>query len=125
MKARSLLGAAALLVALAACFIPAYAQEPYIGQFIYRYNDGSVYRVTVHSATHLRWEAIQGPEKGRSGEEAVRRIKVREGIYFVNWLESSGVHVSQVVDLYKMAVYAHVYDGKQQYTSEGNIVRVR
>lgn len=90
---------------------------------MYRYNDGSTYRVTVNDKTHLRWEAVTGPERGKSADEVAYRQEVRPQVYFVSWVERSGINVVQVVDLAKMKVIANVYDGKNRYLAEGVITR--
>jgi hypothetical protein len=42
----------------------ACASESYLGQFLFNYEGGSVYRVIVKDAKSLSWECIKGPEKG-------------------------------------------------------------
>lgn len=102
---------------------PAWSAPPYLGSFIYRYDDGSVYRVTVSDAAHLRWEALEGPEQGKSADEVTERKQVRPDVYFVSWVEKSGVNVVQVVDLTNMKLVTNVYDGKNRYVSEAAIRR--
>ncbi|WP_229007080.1 hypothetical protein [Methylophilus sp. Leaf408] len=41
----------------------ACASGSYIGQFLFNYEDGNVYRVTVKNAKSLSREWIKGPEK--------------------------------------------------------------
>jgi phenolic acid decarboxylase len=46
----------------------------------------------------LHWEAVQGPTKGQSETVDLHVAELSEGIYFVSWLESSGMTVSRVMD---------------------------
>lgn len=68
----------------------AFAAEAYIGQFLFKYDGGSVYRVTVNDAKSISWQCIQGPEKGANGVEKPERFKVADQIYFVSWVEKPG-----------------------------------
>ncbi|MGP1717800.1 MAG: MoaF-related domain-containing protein [Methylophilus sp.] len=101
----------------------ALAQDAYIGQFLFKYEGGSVYRVTVNHAKSMSWECIQGPEKGANGIEKPDRLKVADKIYFVSWVEKTGIHVSQVINLNTLKVYSTIIDGKERYVVSGDIVR--
>ena len=101
----------------------AQASENYIGQFLYKYKGGNTYRVTVNNSKTMKWECVEGSEKGASGEEMPQRFKVANKIYFATWVEKTGINVSQVVDLKNMKVYSTIIDGKERYVLEGNIIR--
>lgn len=101
----------------------AQASEAYIGQFLYKYKGGNTYRVTVSDRKLMKWECIEGSEKGVKGEEMPQRFKVADKIYFATWVEKTGIHVSQVVDLKNMKIYSTIIDGKERYVLEGNVVR--
>lgn len=101
----------------------AYAAESYIGQFLFNYEGGSVYRVTVKDAKSLAWECIKGPEKGAHGIEHPERFKVADKIYFVSWVEKTGIQVSQVINLNSLKVYSTIIDGQERYVVTGDIVR--
>ncbi|HPW17062.1 MAG TPA: phenolic acid decarboxylase [Candidatus Aminicenantes bacterium] len=105
--------------------LPALAAEPYFGTFLFKYAGGTTYRVTVKDGTHLHWECVEGAAKGSSGDETVTRFKVAENIYFVTWVEKTGIVVSEVVDLGSMKVYATIVEGRERYVLEGDIVRVQ
>jgi phenolic acid decarboxylase len=100
-----------------------HAAESYIGQFLYRYDGGSVYRVTVDDPLSMRWECIDGGEKGASGIERPERFKVVDNIYYATWVEKTGVSVSQVIDLSSMKVYSTIIDRADRYVLRGEIVR--
>ncbi|HSH85660.1 MAG: MoaF C-terminal domain-containing protein [Methylophilus sp.] len=101
----------------------AYAAEPYIGQFLFKYEGDSVYRMIVSDSNSLSWACIQGPEKGANGIEKPERFKVADNIYFVSWVEKTGINVSQVINLNTRKVHATIIDGKQRYVISGDIVR--
>lgn len=101
----------------------AFASEAFIGQFLFKYDGGSVYRVTVKDAKSMSWECIKGPEKGAHGIEKPDRSKVAAKIYFVSWVEKTGIHVSQVINLNSLKVYSTIIDGKERYVVSGDIIR--
>ncbi len=94
-----------------------------MGRFLYKYDGGNVYRVTVSNANSMAWECIEGSEKGVSGVEKPERQKVDDKIYFVTWVEKTGIQVSQVINLNTMKVYSTIVDGKERYVLEGKITR--
>jgi hypothetical protein len=63
--------------------------------------DGRVVACRFESDCRLFWEIITGEEKGRGAEETYRATKVREGIYFVDFVErlKRATAVSTVLDL--------------------------
>lgn len=101
----------------------AQAGEDYLGQFLYQYAGGNVYRVTVKDAKSMAWQCIKGDEKGAHGVETPERFKVADKVYFASWVEKTGINVTQVINLNTMQVYSTIIDGKQRYVVTGNIVR--
>ncbi len=101
----------------------ACAAEPYIGQFLYQYEGGSVYRVTVKEGKSMSWLCIKGAEKGAHGTETPERFTVADKVYFASWVEKTGINVTQVINLNTMKVYSTIIDGKERYVISGNIVR--
>lgn len=71
----------------------------------------------------MSWECIKGPEKGAHGIEKPDRSKVADKIYFVSWVEKTGIHVSQVINLNSLKVYSTIIDGKERYVVSGDIIR--
>lgn len=100
----------------------ACASESYIGQFLFNYEGGNVYRVTVKNAKSLSWECIKGPEKGAQGIENPERFKVADKIYFASWVEKTGIQVSRVINLNTLKVYSNIIEGEERYVVTGNIV---
>lgn len=101
----------------------AFAAEAYLGQFIYKYKGGDTYRVTVSDSKIMKWECIEGTEKGAIGIENPQRFKANDKVYFVTWVEKTGIYVSQMVDLKNMKVFSTIIDGKERYVVEGIISR--
>lgn len=62
-----------------------------------RYRDGAV-----------DWEGLFGPGKGKTGTEKTHTKEVAPGVFFVSWLEATGVTVSQILDLNTMRVSGFV-----------------
>ena len=99
------------------------AKEAYIGQFLYQYKAGNVYRVTAKDSKTMLWECIKGDEVGAKGEETPQRFKVSKHVFYATWVEKTGVQVSQVVDFKGMKVYSTIIAGKDRYVLEGAVVR--
>lgn len=81
------------------------------------FEDGYVFNVTYIDESHLHWEGIEGPSKGLAGDEKMTYRQLAPGLFFVNWLEESGVSVSQILDLNKMIVHSfttYEKNGKRQ-----------
>jgi phenolic acid decarboxylase len=115
-----------ILCLLLAIFAPVVlASESYYGNFIYKYKDGDTYRVTVKDSKNMKWESIAGSEKGAFGIETPQRFKVNDNVFFVTWVEKSGINVTQVIDLKNMKVYSTIIDGKERYVLEGKVSRER
>jgi phenolic acid decarboxylase len=69
----------------------------------------------------LKWECVVGDEKGATGTEQPTRIKVAEDIYFVSWVEKTGITVTQVVNFKDKKVISTVVVGGQRYVLEGSV----
>lgn len=101
----------------------AFAVEAYVGQFLYQYKAGSVYRVIAKEDKTMAWECIEGPEVGAKGLEKPERFKLTKQIYYATWVEKTGIQVSQALDFKNMKVYSTIVEGKDRYVLEGKIVR--
>jgi len=101
----------------------ASAAEPYLGTFIYQYDKGNTYRVTVPDNKTLTWECIEGSEKGAKGEEHPDRFKVADKIYFATWVEKTGIVVTQVLNFKSNTVHSTIVEGKDRYVLVGKINR--
>ncbi|MFD8984051.1 MoaF N-terminal domain-containing protein [Streptomyces sp. NPDC059564] len=87
---------AAPAAAPAAASAPAFAGHTYVLTL----DNGAVLRNSYSAdGTTLDWTALEGPMAGHSGREALSVRAVGEGLYFVNWVEASGMTVSHVMDL--------------------------
>ncbi len=75
---------------------PAFAGHTYVLAL----DNGAVLRNSYSAdGTTLNWTALAGPMEGRSGQEKLTVREVGDGLYFVNWVEASGMTVSHVMDL--------------------------
>ncbi|MCB5179551.1 MoaF N-terminal domain-containing protein [Streptomyces sp. SMC 277] len=76
--------------------VPAFAGHTYVLTL----DNGAVLRNSYSAdGTTLTWKALEGPMAGHSGQERLSVRAVGEGLYFVNWVEASGMTVSHVMDL--------------------------
>ncbi|RLU94722.1 hypothetical protein CTZ27_18610 [Streptomyces griseocarneus] len=76
--------------------VPAFAGHTYVLTL----DNGAVLRNSYSAdGKTLNWTALAGPMQGRSGQENLTVRAVGEGLYFVNWVEASGMTVSHVMDL--------------------------
>lgn len=100
-----------------------HATEAYTGRFLYKYEGGNTYRVTVDDDKSMSWLCIEGSEKGANGIEKPERFKVADKAYFVTWVEKTGINVSQVINLKTMRIYSTIIDGKERYVLEGKVFR--
>ncbi|RSS80371.1 MoaF N-terminal domain-containing protein [Streptomyces sp. WAC06614] len=92
---------AAASAARPAASVPAFAGHTYVLTL----DNGAVLRNTYSAdGTTLSWQALEGPMAGHSGQERLSVRAVGEGLYFVNWVEASGMTVSHVMDLHHATV---------------------
>jgi hypothetical protein len=77
-------------------------------KILLRYENGLEIRGDYSSATELKWEALSGPAKGETGIESIQAVQIAPDIFFINWLEKSGITVSQVLDFSRSTVSAFI-----------------
>ena len=41
----------------------------------------------------MKWECIEGPEKGAKGEETPQRFRLNNKVFFATWVEKTGINV--------------------------------
>jgi phenolic acid decarboxylase len=92
-------------------------------KIIIRYESGLEVKAHYKSADELAWEALTGPSEGTSGSETIYSSEVAPNVFFISWLENSGVSVSNVLDLNDRLVTAFVtFDagkGRQSFFDKG------
>ena len=62
-------------------------------------------RVRYLTASRLKWEQINGPDAGTSGEEEYGFAAVRPGLCFMWWQEKDRSVVTQVLDFEAQVVH--------------------
>jgi phenolic acid decarboxylase len=77
-------------------------------RFLYRYESGLEVKGYFKSETELEWEGLTGPSRGLKGAEKIYADEVASNVFFISWLEKTGVSVSQVLDLGRSRVTAFV-----------------
>ena len=90
-------------------------------QFKYTYDNGIAYVIAFESDHTLRWEALAGPDQGRSATETYDSVQVAPNIYFITWLEEESVVVSQVADYDQMIVYTSLTCHGNQILLKGKL----
>jgi phenolic acid decarboxylase len=97
-------------------------------EIIIRYESGLEVKAHYKSATEFTWEAMSGPSKGTSGSETIYASEVAPNVFFISWLEGSGVSVSNVLDLnnYRMTAFV-TFDsgnGRQSFFDKGVVTEI-
>ena len=90
-------------------------------QFKYTYDNGVAYMVAFESDQSLHWEAIAGPDRGRSATETYDSVQVAPNIHFITWLEEDGTVISQVADYNQMIVYTSLTCHGNQILLKGKL----
>ena len=72
------------------------------------YETGYHFIIEYLSESELQWEALAKTAEGapKVEKEPYSSYEIGEGIYNVNWIEESGLVVSQIADLKNGKVYA-------------------
>ena len=72
------------------------------------YETGYHFQIEIVSDSILRWTALSKQAEGApSKEEEPFEVKeISEGVYFLNWIEESGLVVSQIDDFNRGKVFA-------------------
>ena len=105
-----------------------------------RHSSGSAYtcaslRTSLPSSTyrkHLFWKSKDSVHGSKEGEDNYSAIRIGASVFFVNWVESDGTTVSQVLDLKERTCQAfltsHIYSGRDvnrgTVTLSGKITRI-
>ena len=74
----------------------------------FAYDSGIEIDAHYVSDSELRWKAAAGPAAGQSGTEEIMAAEVAPEIFFISWIEESGMTLSQVLDLKEMRVMSYI-----------------
>lgn len=98
-------------------------------KFLFRYGSGLEVIGHYTSRTRVHWEALTGPAKGDTGDEAIHAAEVAPNVFFISWLEQSGTSVSQVLDLNRSQATAFVTfetgQGRQSVFDNGTLIELQ
>lgn len=66
-----------------------------------KYDSGDHYIVHYVDDEHIHWQAVGAPTDGGPAEETDKSVyhALGDDVYLVNWIENSGMTVSEVIDL--------------------------
>ena len=72
------------------------------------YETGYHFEIQYLSESELKWKALSKAAEGAPTEESepYSSYEIREGLFNINWIEESGLVVSQIADLTNSKVYA-------------------
>lgn len=73
-------------------------------RFLITYETGDTFEVYYKSRSELLWKAVGGPTAGSSGKETIHAVEAAPKVFFLSWLEKTGISVSQLLDLNTMQV---------------------
>ncbi|MCI0444169.1 phenolic acid decarboxylase [bacterium] len=95
----------------------------FVGKRILLHYENGLEIIGEYKIAEVSWEALSGPAKGMKGTENIQALEVGSDIFFINWLESSGTSVSQILDFNNSTMVAFItYDsdkGRQQTLGKG------
>ena len=116
----------AALLLLTGCASTAPTTQLTGNRYIFEYKSGLTVEAYYPGEGVLEWKALTGPSAGSTGRENATIVEVRDGLYFVSWLESSGTSVSNVIDLKAMRVRSFVTfavgEERRAMSDEGTVV---
>jgi len=97
-------------------------------KIIIRYESGLEVEAHYKSGAEFTWEALTGPSKGMSGNETIYASEVAPNVFFISWLEHTGISVSNVLNLNNSRMTAFVTfdteNGRQSLFDKGIIEEV-
>jgi MoaF C-terminal domain len=97
-------------------------------RILIKYESGLHVEAHYTNSTQVFWKAITGPEAGTTGTETIYALEVAPKVFFISWLEKSGVSVSQILDLERITAAAFVtFDteaGRQCHFDRGTFIEI-
>ena len=82
---------------------PAFAGRTYLFEF----DNGTVFRNSYAAdGSTLHWETLEGAGKGSAETVDLHVAEIASGVYFVGWVEATGITVTHLLDLNQGTVRA-------------------
>ena len=108
------------------------ADTTLVGKRLYLEFDSNSSVVEYLSSHHLFWSSRDSVHGTKEGEDNYHAVRIGLHVFFVNWVESDGTTVSQVLDLKERTCQAfltsHIYSGRDvnrgTVTLSGKITRI-
>ena len=74
------------------------------------YETGYHFQIEILEDDKLRWHALSKEAEGapEEEEEPFSSMELSDGVYFLNWIEESGLVVSQIDDFNRGKVFAYM-----------------
>jgi phenolic acid decarboxylase len=82
--------------------------ETYAGHtYPFRVDNGVVFRNTYsEDGSRLRYETLEGPTAGAGEEVELQAAEIAPRLFFISWVEASGMTVSHAMNLNTKTVHA-------------------
>ena len=74
------------------------------------YETGYHFQIELIDDNTIRWYALSKTAEGapKQEEEPISSMEIADGVYFLNWIEESGLVVSQIDDFNQGKVFAYM-----------------
>lgn len=86
------------------------------------YDYGSyAYQLDFKSSDKLHWKCIKGDEKGKEADETYSTQRLNDATFFISWVESDGLGVSQVLNLEAMTIHCYLKIDREIIPLSGSV----
>lgn len=90
----------------------------------YNYGD-YIYHLDFISEDQLRWECVEGDEKGKSDTEKYATQRLNDHTFFLSWVEADGLGVSQVLNMKDMKINCYLKIDKDIIPLSGTVKQLK
>jgi phenolic acid decarboxylase len=91
--------------------------------FQYDYGEGA-YEVHFISSTAMTWRRVKGQGTGEGATETCQIQPISQNLYFINWIETDGLCVSQVLDLNENRISVSLFRDHEMTAITGSVSSV-
>jgi phenolic acid decarboxylase len=89
--------------------------------FQYDYGEDSAYEVHFSSSTAMTWRRVKGQGVGEGATERCQIQPISGNVYFINWIETNGLCVSQVLDLNENQIHVTLFRDHEMIALTGAV----
>ncbi|MFD1160758.1 MoaF-related domain-containing protein [Roseovarius aestuarii] len=81
------------------------------------------YRLTLLADGQIKWEGLEGAEKGKSAtENGFYSTDIAEGVYLLSWLERAGYTVNVILNTEAKTINGIVSNEEEHYPLKGELL---